>query len=62
MPLQDPREKGNDLGTVILSELNASIKTSVPKIIRKGKVMPVTDEHMDQIRGKDYLDDSNEGL
>lgn len=64
MPLQDPREEGkkpDDEGMVNLSELNATIKTSVPKIIRKGKVVPITPEHMDQIAGKDYLDNPYEG-
>ena len=33
-------------------------KIEMPKIINKGRVIPVTDEQLDKIRGADYLDEN----
>ena len=63
MPLQDPREEKlspsrgkKDMNN--LFDQNSTFENEIPKIIDKNRVIPVTDDQLDQIRGADYLDEN----
>ena len=63
MPLQDPREEKlppshGKTGLNNWLDQNLTIEIEMPKIINKGRVIPVTNEQLDQIRGADYLDEN----
>ena len=41
-----------------LFDQNSTFEIEIPKMINKGRVIPVTNEQLDQIRGADYLDEN----